>query len=1517
MDNLKTITAQRLLQTLSPRFASCDDAARHALARVDRQAAHAQGGYLIRAADGSCHASAPLRGALDELLFIDAVSMESAGNRQLPEGYRYVGYYFFDIDRHAQISRLRPAWSVDSIVLQQSIVPASGVVSCLQLGLAFYTIGPEGSLVRFALFKQPRELEYLRGLNKRLQAEPEPVLEASAQEYVRHLSDIGEVRVIVTSAIWAGWRGVLTPKWKANSPDPDPATPDPWVSPIFANATSALAFVHPLMLRNPTVLQIGFLLKTQQVEDYMATEPVAVGSKPFDPSAVFPTTPDGRLIHACACDIVGVYSFAPDRPAPPTAKEPWLYEHFFSPRMLAEAVWLAHGLKRKGFTYYLSTFDGAQLRYTVADPQARLPFFNPLHSTTQPIDNGLQVDLDEGALTPSDFVRQVYSAGQLSVLKTSNLWDVAARVGQDWQPYAGMRRPSLSPAFVLADDAARHAHERIGSRRERGYLGLILKRDDQRFVATEPLPFNGERFDFSRHFPTGRSGLPFALASGQVLHGVYSSRWLGDYHGHWEGDEAQVGAQMFMDTDLQRILTMPDLPVAYLSGSADCLLAYQPYLPDMTHRLLERAQAGERGSRLSHDLNDGTLMPSDLVTEMTFSGVLSVVVGNRIWGPPGPVESSWTPADAADLGVVPSQPQLGPVHTSARTAVEVACSHWRSRYGLDHCGLGLVLKHQALDEFVATQTVPGSNLDRLYHASRFGATVLTESFQVYAVYYSARGLSGALMGQEAWLARHFIGAPDFYAALYDQQGVRRGGGLGPLPLYLSALDGALLEYRTQQDPHPLFKDESGQVDEQVLVKKLALTLTPHSLVQQVAQSGQLSVWVTSDYWDVPGPVGALWAPFAQADRRLLGPVFISQDDAARHALFTLGSRRDRVYGGLILRRSDGLFTATEPLPVGVEDFAPSWIRLDELVNQARFLGASTAVARYHSAVACEPPFGLTDVQRAVYLNMFPSDFLGAVLRPSTVPSKHTLGCEYRFCADGAILCFTVGGGALEHSLANLVVGASRNHPKANRLEQALGDRQVTPTAFVNRVARAGVLRVVQGSVLWGRPRQIEDWAPNAPLDASAPVSLDTGTSAVFVQLADVLHYLHRQAAQRQHLTFGLILKARKAEHYLASFPLVAAGAALTLNQVFVEGLAPHGYDVLGLYLCPPMQPDILASDPIYPYFVSPQDLERVVNFKGPNGQGYLSVYLGCTDGAWLRFDRRDTRAFVPEASTAWSRLQAGTLKPQAYVQQVATAWPTTVIVTSSLWHMLGAVSPQWRPQTPGAVISPASALTFGPLFSHPDDAARHARHRAGRFERHDFLGLVLVDKGETLYVAAEPLKDEGIESSVPQRLFLYEATLLGTSPRKPAYPEGFKLLAAHLFYKTMGERREWAPADQQLGEHFVARDELGFYRNLLKVGGVKGAFCYLSTRQGALLKYVPRFYPQEEDLFTGQLFFGPDDYAPTAWLARIATDGVLDVLDPDDYWTRKGVMKVNWKLGVDELPPPIQVQPPHPEKDEF
>ena len=44
----------------------------------------------------------------------------------------------------------------------------------------------------------------------------------------------------------------------------------------------------------------------------------------------------------------------------------------------------------------------------------------------------------------------------------------------------------LGRTFLSADDAACYAHERVGRRRNRGYYGYILQRDDQRYVITEP-----------------------------------------------------------------------------------------------------------------------------------------------------------------------------------------------------------------------------------------------------------------------------------------------------------------------------------------------------------------------------------------------------------------------------------------------------------------------------------------------------------------------------------------------------------------------------------------------------------------------------------------------------------------------------------------------------------------------------------------------------------------------------------------------------------------------------------------------------------------------------------------------------------------------------------------------------------------------------------------------------------------------------------------------------------------------
>lgn len=1489
-----------LLDHLSPPFLMLDDAARYATANIDRRQSKAMGGYVLIGAEGHLYATHAFAGALSDLVFKRPIDQDVVWQNLMLQGYRPMAYYFCDIDRHAQLQRLRPAWSAQRIALTLSLPDAQAVAATGQGIPAFYTVGPQGSLVRF-----------LRDENlKPGAAQPLPPQSQAVEQYVYDLMREGELSVVITSPVWAGWRGELAQRWKAYLPDPLPLNVDPYFSPIYPDAPAAMAFAHRRMLRKPQASQMGFLLKHQTLPYFLVTEPVEVQEPVFDPLRVFRTDTDGTFFHPPAFLLAGIYWLVIDASAPPRVKEPWLYERFITPNVLAHGINAARVFPSPDFALFVSTADGAQLRYGFSASAAESALYNAKHAPGRSIDNGKQAELDEGRISSLDWVQQVAAAGELSVTQTSALWDVAGRVDAHWMPYSQHPQRPFSPTFVLADDAARHAHELIGGRREREYIGLILKDQQQRFVATQPLENPGERFDWHPVGLVDRDGLPVVIAAGFSLHGIYSSRGVASPVGRtWEGDEARVAAQMFTDTDIHRILTFgPRLPVTYLSGSADSLIAFQAFAPDIARELLDQTAPATGGSQLYRQLQDETLVPSDVVRGMVLVGVLRVVVGSRIWGSPGKIESDWSPPFQLSSSTVPDQPRLGPIFASAREAVVDASERRRRAYAPDARGLGLVLKSRTAVVYVATQTVPGEVLDRLCFTSAFGAPVLTETFVLHSVYYCASGLPAGLRGQAAWRGRHFIGAQDLYAALYDQQGRQRG-----LTLHLSVLDGGLLEFRGAEDPVRLFVDESGTVDPHVLPAKLAQTLTSHGYVLQLALAGQLSVLSPSDCWDVAGRVGADWRGFSQVNRHPLGPAFISADDAARHAQLRLGARRDKVYGGLILRRTDDLYTATEPVAVYVENFAPGWVRRDELVVQSQFLGGSTAVARYHSQLAGELPFALNDKERALYRNMFASDFLGAMLDESPAALRFSTGLEYLFCEDGAVLSVARSGGALERSLADKLAARRQTHPKNNELEQALRDGILKPAEYVNRVARALVLRVVKGSSLWGRAARVEQWQRAMP----AAVTVDIPISPVFVQLPDALRHVHHLAGPRRQLTFGAVFKARHAQRYVASVPQAAGTERLGLDRLLVDGVPPIGFELLGLYLCPPAQAAILPDDPLYRYFVAPTDLDQVWGLRGPARRDYLPAFLGVVDGAWLKLAPRSTGPFglgIPTGNHTLAQLQSAALKPLAYVRKTAAAVEMSVLVTSSVWSAPGPVNADWEPRR--IVQNPAPALAFGPLFSHPDDAARHARRRLGRVQGEEYLGLVLVNATGTSFVAAEPLRDAGIDSPVPQSLFLYESTLLFPSPPVPAYPSGFKLLAAHLFFSTIVASSDDSPADKRLGEHFVSRDALGFYRNLLQVSGVRGAFCYLSTRQGALLKYAPAFTGREEQLFSG-LMFGPSHYRPTEWLSRLASDGVLQVLDADDYWRKRGVVVVDWMRSEGEETPHLHVQSLPSGKDEL
>ncbi|WP_143518660.1 DUF4329 domain-containing protein [Pseudomonas lundensis] len=78
--------------------------------------------------------------------------------------------------------------------------------------------------------------------------------------------------------------------------------------------------------------------------------------------------------------------------------------------------------------------------------------------------------------------------------------------------------PDLSPDFLSADDAARHVHQQIRHEGNRMFGGLICRRADGLFTATEPLASYSETFDPSRVYPSGASA---SMPAGYRVVAVY------------------------------------------------------------------------------------------------------------------------------------------------------------------------------------------------------------------------------------------------------------------------------------------------------------------------------------------------------------------------------------------------------------------------------------------------------------------------------------------------------------------------------------------------------------------------------------------------------------------------------------------------------------------------------------------------------------------------------------------------------------------------------------------------------------------------------------------------------------------------------------------------------------------------------------------------------------------------------------------------------------------------------------
>lgn len=1534
---------------LSPPFITADDAARYLHERITHRTV-SRFGYIFQRDDGKFVSTKgiALSALSRELEWHFDGSLDTP--KSLPAGYRHVGTLVASSDIHEALKQQFAAGSrklllpLDVEATLYACVPTFhftiSIMAASQTVPVLYYSSPHDSLVKYVRSNSAAEHAFsellLKALHQGLAPQPDG-FDSSPHWMARKMIALGELHVIVSNSMWDGSRGKVPATWvpqqKFVSETPVPL-PYSWV---FSAADIAAEYAHDSMVLKAKSRQTAFILKDQGREEYVVTPPVPVdvsSSLPlFSPSRVFNADQQGQLLLPPG---YGVYG-ACHRTLPVVGlklKQYWLYECFVEPLDLAAAIFHSRATEHPLKVVYLSTRDNAQLRYVFS----RRGLERQLYGQTPEgivTDNGISQLLKAGSLTPAAFVTRVANAGELSVRLTSPLWDVDGVIDAYWKPFRRYQAPAYSPALLSADDAARFAHEAIGELRDDVFCGAILQTPDQRFVATLPISCRlGNRFAIDAVFPTDHAGIPL-IPEPYVLHGQYASCKAASLMdtaamvaGGWTREQAYVDWQLFGDDDLFHVIdNYPLVSVAYLSCAEDALLAYEPSDSDADKALLKRIALDAAGKPLYRRAADRTV-PRETVVDVA-TGNLRVVLGNALWGGVGTVTEAWRPGTGQQAPGVPEQVAFGAIYSTAQEAVTHAHSRVPRGYASAQTCFGFVLKHAHNSEYVVSQWVFADSQTPLFtQASLFrvndsGAFIYPSGFTLHGLCYARLWRPEPLSSDQLWLARHFLSSQDLQSAFQAATRWRDSGSVTTLPVFISTLDNALLQFQTPISTE-LFhakKQASGQFED-VHTLLASGQLTPRDFVVRVATQAWLSVLIPNECWDEPGKLGVDWVPFADFSRRAMTPAFASPFDAIRYIQARLGPPNAQTRGGLVLRRVDGLFVATEPMPVPDENFDPHWILPVDDVPVASLAPGMTTVARYRTRSPRVLPFLLADDERDIYRLMFSTEVLAKALACS-----HLWRQEYLLGFDGSVIGYSCDNPDndllapqqktqkaldLAQLKRELAPSAKMPHdPQSNLIEEQLRDGRVTPTAFVNRLIKTVSLSVVQGSALWGAAQKlVYGWVRPFGFisqQQSLFAVTDRTMGPAFLHIDDVARYAHQLAGARSELAFGFILKSSK-NHWLATLPVNSPDTQFPLDRVFVRGQLPLGYSLQGLYLwAPDRQPAELAQRPVYRAFIAPSVLSAALNavqqqVAAANG-AYLPLYLSCADGALLRFqgtvvdedwgDQKKREAYV-------KTLNSEGFNAAEYPRRVARWGSLEVLVTAQIWATPGPVTQEWRPGI-ASTYTPAQVerVPLGPLFSHPDDAARYLWRRYPADQGKAWLAALVRNVHGNTFLVTDPVDDSGqsvdvglrINTSPWRRLFGQVMSRKYPGP-SVKYPEGYEVMGVQQLHKTQDNLPPMTNLyEAALARNFISQREFRFFVEMFKEDNVAASRYYFTPRNGALLVYLPSYDHVEGGLlFSGWLDwqFEPPGTLPSTVITTLANAGKLYILEPDTFWQPRG-----------------------------
>lgn len=1050
--------------------------------------------------------------------------------------------------------------------------------------------------------------------------------------------------------------------------------------------------------------------------------------------------------------------------------------------------------------------------------------------------------------------------------------------------------PPLSPPFIIADDAARWAHGQINHQvADKEYGGAVLKQDGLYF-ATAPIADQALTFDHRILLATDAAD-NFIAPSGYTCEALYHSHppQMAQVKLHNPGmsdEQASVFMSFFSPPDLSYTIEhRRSVMTHYLSGPEGSLLKYISS-GSAAEVLLRKRILGEAEKAPSLDFET-------LIWEAAEAGDLRVVVPNARWGGArGRVKRGWR-VNTAVTQVTEDPPFLTQVFDRPELAVQAVAAAENT--------FGFVLKHTLSDRYVATYPErirqPLFAIGGLFPERAPGKPRLPSNYRLEAIYYRSKTPQADVPEHEPWLYATFF-TPVEVAAAIAQLSVTQTLQipLRGLHLYLRASDGALL---TLKVPQTAGSAEALGSDAQTAL--LSGTLSPRDYVRRVIATTPLAVVEAGVLWQVIGPVENTSAVLSSFHEAVLSPLFIHAHDAAVYAHEQIGSRRERAYGGYILKGRDGRFLITEPRAADANPFA------HQLFVPAQGQGPLIPPESYqiHGRYGSHPVLSMVDPgwvkQRSwsrddalVNLQVFSAEEIHDVIqlgRPA-----------YLSGADDCLLAYTPSRSTQETLLSN----STEPKPGGSVAQQRLDRGLVKPAQWVVKLAESGDLRVVLGNPLWGpRSPVYADWTPAfdyAPR-LGAPDYATYG--AVFNTADEAARNLHTRVHAHnlaEQAYFGFILKHKEQERYLATEVVGVNPQAklFNLNRVFArtedrDYRFPEGFVLCALFRSQQWQARGLSASSAWltRHFVMPMVLYTALYDSKRRGEKYnhgknLPVYFSTQEGALLRFvplpfnvgSGGVVESAFEEASTA---LESGQLTPQAFVRRWANNGELSVVRTSPCWDRQGRVTRTWS-----AYQNPIRRRV-GPAFASLDDAARYAAAIVGEGRQRSYGG-VLLRMPEGGFVATDPL-------AVPPQGYELNWIYPDAAIAQGLYPAGSLIVARYRSVIAQEAQMLLAPTQKAIYQSMLPT---GVLANLLLrevqinreylFGPEGGILCYELTGladEAMLKRQLAPLNPAKEDLTDNgieqQLRQGI--LLPADFVTQVAKAGELRVVKGDALWS--------------------------------